>query len=96
MRQKEGSVHRGRGNREQGGIQSLAADGQEGISANAGREELEDQQRRTQVWYCRRANGCDSEFLHCLPWSEVPGKVSGNEMGCRVMQTRGHEHSQPQ
>lgn len=94
MRQKERSNHEGRGNREQGGNQSLAADRNEGISANAGREELEEQQRRTQLCNTRLAAGCDGGFLHCLPWSRrslsrgedhaltAPGKASGDEMGC--------------
>lgn len=97
MRQKEGSVHRGRGNREQGGIQSLAAVGQEGISANARRQELETSKGGHKHGIAGLQMAVTVNFCTVfLGEGEVPGKVSGDEMGYRTMQTRGHGHSQPQ
>ena len=40
--------------------------GRRGLVQMQGEKRLEDQ-KRTQVWYSGLANGCNSEFLHCLP-----------------------------
>lgn len=46
---KGGERPQGLGEQRTRRMQSLAADGQEGVSAKAGREQLEEQQRKTQV-----------------------------------------------